>query len=349
MRKQCLVCVREFTDVEGHCPTDGALLVPVNEDPLLDVILDEKYQLLELVGQGGYGRVYRARHLLMGTTVAVKVLLTDILKNPVGLARFETEARATHQLVHTNIVSVSNYGVVPHPYIVMEFVEGKTLDQVIEKNGPLELEQFFSIFDQVCQAMTLAHQHKLLHRDLKPSNIMIDAITAIPKVLDFGVVKVVGEDHTVTGETVGSPPYMSPEQCMGADLDEKADVYSLGCVMYEALTGVKAFTGDNAVECMYKHFNVPPPVVSSVRQGAIPQGLDYLISKCLADHRDRYKTMNELRTDLLKVAAGTMKSRLPRVRRVTYRKTIGAMAEVSIIGSWAIVVAVVLVLLALYI
>lgn len=349
---RCLTCGREFPAVAENltCPQDGTLLAPVIKDALLNTLIDERYLLLEVLGEGGYGRVYKARHVLMEKTVAIKVLQADFLAETGGLARFQAEAKATHQLVHKNIVNVSDYGISPRPYIVMEFVDGKTLDQIIAAEGPLKFGQFFTIFEQICQAMSLAHAHKLLHRDLKPSNIIVEQASGIPKVLDFGVVKVFGDEKkTATGETVGSPPYMSPEQCMGKELDARADVYSLGCVMYEALTGVKAFDGQNAIECMYKHFNVTPPPVTTVSQQQLPKGIDYLIARSMADIDDRYKTMDDLRIDLEKIAEGTLKSRLPRVRRVTYRATVSKVARVAAIGNWMIIsMALILYLLSLW-
>lgn len=350
---RCLTCGKEFAsgdDDNLRCPEDGALLTPVAEDSMLNSVFDEKYLLMEILGEGGYGRVYKARHLLLQKIVAVKILLTDIVTEPGGLTRFQTEAKATHKLVHPNIVSVTDYGISPRPYIVMEYVDGVTLDQIIATSGPMEFDTFATLFDQICDGMSLAHSHNLVHRDLKPSNIIVDNNTGTPKILDFGVVKVFGEEKkTATGETVGSPPYMSPEQCMGKELDPRADVYSLGCVMYEALSGVKAFDGQNAIECMYKHFNVSPPLVSEVRQGSLPKGIDYLIARTMADYDDRYKTMELLRTDLRKIASGTMKSRLPRVRRVTYRKTISILAEISTIGNWTLIALAIFVYFLLYV
>lgn len=336
-RRKCLICYKEYQASETSvCPDDGALLAPIVEDSLLDTVFAEKYLLLQLVGEGGYGRVYKARHMLMQKDVAVKILMAE-LQTAEDLNRFQTEARATNQLIHPNIVAVYDYGASPRPYMVMEFVEGETLDMLIARDGPLPIERFVSVFEQICQAMSLAHQQKLLHRDLKPSNIIIDAKTGTPKVLDFGVAKIVGEDKTLSGQAVGSPPYMSPEQCMGKGIDCRADVYSLGCVMYEALSGVRAFDGENAVECMYKHFNVVPAPVSKHRQDAVPKGLDYMISKTIATYDDRYKSMEELRTDVLKVGSGTMSNRLPKVSRVTYRKSVKVLANISVVCNWTII------------
>ncbi|MBY0549204.1 MAG: serine/threonine protein kinase [Candidatus Obscuribacterales bacterium] len=345
-KRKCLNCDREYQISEEVlvCPDDGDLLTPVVEDSLLNVLFDEKYLLLEVLGEGGYGRVYKARHLLMQKIVAVKVLLAE-LETLEALNRFEAEARATNQLTHPNIVAVFDYGVSPRPYMVMEYVEGETLDQLLAREGPLSVDRFVSLFDQICLGLSLAHGRQLLHRDLKPSNIIIDRHTGTPKILDFGVVKIFGEDRTLSGQTVGSPPYMSPEQCMGKELDASADVYSLGCVMYETLTGLRAFDGENAIECMYKHFNVTPAPIGTIRKEALPRGLDYLIARTMADYKDRYKNVEDLRADLQKVAQGTMSKRLPKISRVTYRKTVNVLATISLIGSWTIVVCALLIYL----
>lgn len=334
---QCLTCEMEYQASEAPlaCPGDGTLLTPLAEDALLNTLFDEKYLLLQVIGEGGYGRVYKARHMLLHKDVAVKVLLAE-METLEDLNRFQTEARATNQLVHPNIVAVFDYGVSPRPYMVMEYVEGETLDQLIAREGPMPIERFLLLFDQICQGLSLAHERQLLHRDLKPSNIIIDAHTGIPKILDFGVVKIFGEDRTVSGQTVGSPPYMSPEQCMGKELDASADVYSLGCVMYETITGVRAFDGENAVECMYKHFNVTPQPVGTFRKDALPRGLDYLVARTMADHKDRYKSVDALRADLQKVAHGTMSKRQRKISRVTYRKTVNTLARISTVGNWTI-------------
>lgn len=341
---RCLTCDKEYPAGDGMsvCPVDGALLASISEDTLLNTLFDEKYLLLEVLGEGAYGRVYKAQHLLMQKLVAVKVLLAD-LDSVEALDRFQTEARATNQLVHPNIVAVYDYGVAPRPFIVMEYVEGETLDQLVLRDGPLAVEKFISVFEQICGGLSLAHERGLLHRDLKPSNIIVDANTGTPKILDFGVVKIVGEEKTLSGQMVGSPPYMSPEQCMGNELDARADVYSLGCVMYEALSGVRAFDGENAVECMYKHFNVVPPAISRKRKGDLPHGMDYLIAKTMADYPDRYQSMDDLRKDLLKVGEGTMTKRLPKISRVTYRKTVKAFAEMSSMGFFAVVGALIII------
>lgn len=337
VRRKCLICSAEYSaSHEGDtCPVDGVLLAPIKEDPLLGTLFDGKYELSEIIGEGGYGRVYRAVHLLLKKTVAVKVLLSS-LEDEESMARFQTEARATHQLSHQNVVAVFDYGTSPRPYLVMEYVDGLTLDVIIEREGPLSVEKFISIFDQICQGMSAAHEKSMLHRDLKPSNIIVDKLTETPKVLDFGIVKVFDEDKTASGTTMGSPPYMSPEQCMGKDLDARADVYSLGCVMYEALSGMKAFDGQNAVECMYKHFNVSPKPIGDIRKD-LPKGLDYVIAKTTADISDRYKSMDELRSDLLKVAQGTMSKHRPKISRATYKKTIKVLAEISTVGNWTII------------
>lgn len=345
VKRKCLTCNAEYaaSDKNITCPVDGALLAPIKQDTLLGTLLDGKYELSEIIGEGGFGRVYKANHLLLKKSVAVKILLSD-MQNAEVLSRFQTEARATNQLSHQNIVAVFDYGTSPRPYLVMEYVDGRTLDLIIKEEGPLSIERFISLFSQICQGMSHAHEKNLLHRDLKPGNIIVDRNTDIPKILDFGIVKVFEEDKTASGVTMGSPPYMSPEQCMGKNLDARADVYSLGCVMYETLSGRKAFDGENAVECMYKHFNVSPRPIGELRED-LPRGLEYIIAKTLADLSDRYKSMDDVRNDLMKVSKGTMSKRPPKITRVTYRRTVKVLSEFAAIGNWTIVVLGVMLLL----
>lgn len=343
---QCLICRKEYPPETGlkFCPDDQSLLCLLAGDKFLNTILDEKYEILQLIGTGAFGRVYVGRHIFTDRPVAIKIMTANINKDPVVLNRFTSEARTTNKLVHDNIVSTFDHGLNPQPYIIMEYVEGETLDERIRNQGPLPLDDFFCIFDQVCQAMSVAHAAGCLHRDLKPSNIMIDRATGRAKIVDFGLAKLQGQDWTASGEVMGSPPYMSPEQCRGEDLDERSDIYSVGCVMYEALTGLKAFEGKTAVDTMYRHFNTTPAPIRSLRkEWDFPAALEYVVGRSLADIKDRYKTMEDLRQDLSRAGAGTLRGRLRKFSRPSYRKTVRVLARISAIGNWTIITAAILV------
>lgn len=324
IRKQiCLICNQEFElsdDIEA-CPADGSMLSPVFDDPFINSVIDDKYQILERIASGGTSKIYKAKHLTLDRYVALKVLQGAQEITEAQLGRFQKEAQVAIGLVNPNIVRVFDYGTHPQPYIVMEYVEGKTLGALIEEKGALPARSVLAYFIQVCEAMSLAHAAGLVHRDIKPSNVIVEQSSNIAKVLDFGLVKDFIDDgrYTRTGETVGSPAYMSPEQCKGLELDARSDIYSLGCVMYEVLTGKSPFGGDNTVECMFKHLETPaPPLRKTRRDLKFPPGLEKVISNCLAkEAEERYQSMEDLKKDLDAV----VKNRPRNVRTFKTRKT----------------------------
>jgi serine/threonine-protein kinase len=336
LRKQrCLLCHREFewSDDLRACPDDGSMLSPVFDDPLIGSTIDNKYEILDRIASGAKSRIYKARHQHLDRYVAVKVLQGGEVVTRVRLGRFQKEAQVAVGLSHPNIVRVYDYGTHPQPYIAMEYVEGKTLAQIIEKEGPLPIARALHLFVQICEAMATAHAAGLVHRDLKPSNIMIEIKSNDAKVLDFGLVKDFVDDgeYTRTGETVGSPAYMSPEQCKGEALDARSDIYSLGCLMFEALTGKCAFAGDNTVECMFKHLEGTAPPLKQVRRGVkFPQGLQTVIDNCLAkEPKDRYQSMADLKNDLVLVQTGKGK----RLTAITRRKKPASLAGLGLVVS----------------
>ncbi|MBX9693811.1 MAG: protein kinase [Cyanobacteria bacterium] len=211
----------------------------------------DKYLIKGILGEGGMSVVYDAHHDYSERRVAIKVLKDNLVDNEDSMARFKREAKAMCAIVHPNLVTVYDSGLTDYgqPYIVMDFLEGMSLEQYLDdatcQPHPMEL---VSIFCQVCEALDAAHKKDLVHRDLKPSNIMLieDAEgNAVVKLVDFGIAKFMGDNPekrlTQAGEVFGTPPFMSPEQCKGEDLDSRSDIYSLGCVMYEAFTGERAF------------------------------------------------------------------------------------------------------------
>jgi eukaryotic-like serine/threonine-protein kinase len=341
-KHKCLLCesIYDSSDTDGKsCPNDGSLLIPVDEDPLLGQTLAGKYQIESLIGSGGWSRVYKAMHTSLRKHVAVKVLDAGLVDDQNALRRFEAEAKALYGLVHPGIVAVYDHGVMPYPYIVMELVEGKTLEQIVEERGPLALDLALSVFESICEAMGYAHAAGFIHRDLKPSNIMMDETTSTLKVLDFGLVKSSCTTMTQTGDTVGSPPYMSPEQCRGQTMDVQSDIYSLGCIMYEVVTGTRAFSGETAIECMYKHFTQSPVPARDLRPDLnIPAGLERVIGKSVeVEKKERFASMQELLADLRRVKTGTVKARWNRYK-VRYRKSVYTMARISRWGIATIVV-----------
>lgn len=221
-----------------------------------------------LLGSGSMGRVYRARNQYIERFVAIKTLHDHLVNDPIVSERFKQEARATALIDHPNIATVYDFGLINNkvPYIVMEYLDGVGLDQILKRQGRLDEKQATEIFLQVCLALTSVHTIGIIHRDLKPSNIMLvskDGKDYFVKIVDFGIAKVLQETalaNTLTqvGEAIGSPPYMSPEQCEGEKIDLRTDLYSLGCTMYETYTGVKPFIGSSAFETLSMHVNDDP-------------------------------------------------------------------------------------------
>ncbi len=288
----------ELRDTRSH-------LVPT----LLGKTLDNQYEIESLIGKGGMSFVYKAKHLLMKKTVAIKTLLPHLSLNAISLQRFQQEAQAASNLKHPNIIAVHTFGTTPdgEPYLVMDYVEGSSIADELEKNGFVPVERAVDIFVQVADALAHAHQRGIIHRDLKPSNILLlekDGVKDHVNIVDFGIAKMLPQDGaeaislTQTGEVFGSPLYMSPEQCRGEKLDNRADIYSMGCLMYETLTGRPAISGDNTMEVLYNHLHeIPPPMKAPLTY--IPSQLEKIVFKTLAkDPAHRYQNMMQLRDEL---------------------------------------------------
>ncbi|MBX9687849.1 MAG: serine/threonine protein kinase [Candidatus Obscuribacterales bacterium] len=280
-----------------------------DERSLSGTVIAQKYEILDLIGAGGMSEVYRARNISLDKIVAVKALHLQRSKDDISLRRFKQEAQAASTLTHAGIVSVYDYGECEDgtPYLVMDLLEGETLSSII-KTGSLSLERFLSIMIQVTAALTHAHQHGVVHRDLKPSNIMISLSgeKELARIVDFGIAKILtqsspqGQQLTQTGEIFGSPLYMSPEQCTGAGVDQRADIYSLGCLMYEALSGKVPYLGESVFETIHKHINEPPPPLHAPQ---IPEEtrkkLEIIILRCLAKSpTDRFQSCAQIESEL---------------------------------------------------
>jgi serine/threonine-protein kinase len=275
-------------------------------DLLLGRVIARKYEILELIGAGGMGFVYKARHVELDKLVAIKVLLLDKPLSDIAYKRFEQEAKATGSLDHPNIVRVSDYGQIGEgcPYIVMELLQGEVLDELITLKHGLPVQEVVPVCMQLSRALAHAHTQGVIHRDLKPSNIMLttdDQAKTQAKIIDFGIAKLSGARSksvplTKPGEIFGSPLYMSPEQCMGNSLDQRSDIYSLGCVMYEMLVGRPPFMGDTVLATIYMHVNEPPAPIKEVAANAtIPEVLENIIKKCLNKSPDmRFQSAAEL-------------------------------------------------------
>lgn len=271
-----------------------------------DEIIAKRYKVESELGSGGTAVVYKVRDLKLNEHFALKTLT---LQSSEDIIRFQREAKAVSKLKHPNIVSVLDFGVDSDntPFLVMEYVNGLSLRQYMKKNGPLPEEIAIKIIDQICDAMGYTHKHDILHRDLKPSNIMVvqDCGGADLKIqiLDFGLAKgIVGVDDELTkpGIAIGTPHYMSPEQANGLDVDERSDVYALGCVMFEALTGSPPFQGKDALEIINQHMRDEAPRLSEQNgDTTYSPEMEEIVSNCLAkEPEDRFSSMNDLKNAL---------------------------------------------------
>ena len=273
--------------------------------------LSDRYELGDIIGLGGMAEVHLARDLRLHRDVAVKVLRVDLARDPQFQLRFKREAKNAAALNHPAIVAVHDTGdaQTSHgllPYIVMEYVDGVTLRDIVRTDGPVAPRRAIEIIADVCQALNFSHQHGIIHRDVKPANIMISKTGAV-KVMDFGIARALsdaGNSLTSTATVIGTAQYLSPEQAHGEPVDARSDVYSLGCVLYELLTGDPPFTGDSPIAVAYQHVRVEPTPPSQRRPGISP-ALDAVVLKALAKKADkRYQNAAEMRADLIRVHGG---------------------------------------------
>lgn len=262
-------------------------------------LLGDRYRIIDTLGEGGMANVYLAEDIILQRKVAVKILRLDLQKEPQTLARFQREALATSELSHPNIVMVLDVGT-DHglPYMVMEYVDGPDLKEYIRANSPLNLGNIIKIMDQILSAMSLAHKHNVIHRDLKPQNILMDKHGNI-KIADFGIAVALNQNSvTQTNSAIGSVHYMSPEQTRGGLVTKQSDIYSLGIILYELITGNVPFNGDSAVSIALKHAQEPIPSIRK-QDPNIPQPLENVVLKATAkDPRDRYNSAKEMKDDL---------------------------------------------------
>lgn len=283
-----------------------------------DHMLGGRYRVISVLGKGGMGIVYRVEQVFLGKELALKTIDKSLLSD-ITMRRFQHEARATFAVDHPNIVSVHDYGILDDqtPFLAMELVFGKTLSDVLKTRSRLPVEEAIPIFVQVCFGLAHAHQSGIVHRDIKPSNIMlidgaVQGTEGSIKILDFGIAKFTQHEAgeiqalTQTGEIFGSPLYMSPEQCAGTRVDLRSDVYSLGCVLYEALTGTPPFAGETALATMLMHQSETVLPLKEASLGEVfPPALERIVQVMLAKKaEDRYQNLNAAAQDLAALARG---------------------------------------------
>ena len=294
-------------------------------------VLGERYEIGGVLGRGGMAEVHLGRDLRLGREVAVKVLRSDLARDPSFQVRFRREAQASASLNHPAIVAVYDTGedrtsLGATPYIVMEYVEGETLRDVLRREGHLSPERAMTLAADVSGALDFSHRNGIVHRDVKPGNVMITPQGTV-KVMDFGIARAVSDSAatmTSTAAVIGTAQYLSPEQARGESVDARSDVYSLGCMLYELATGAPPFTGDSPVSVAYQHVREDPRLPSSINP-EIPAELDAILLKAMSKNpANRYQSAADMRNDLLRALAG---------QRVEATPVMGDAEKTAIIGA----------------
>lgn len=274
-------------------------------------LLSNRYELGDTLGYGGMSEVHRGRDVRLGRDVAVKVLRADLARDPTFQLRFRREAQNAAALNHPAIVAVYDTGETesengPLPYIVMEYVAGQTLRDIVKTEGPLAPRRAMEVMADASAALDFSHRHGIVHRDVKPANIMITESGAV-KVMDFGIARAVADGQaavTQTAAVIGTAQYLSPEQARGETVDARSDVYASGCVLFELLTGDPPFTGDSPVAVAYQHVREEPSKPSDSNP-QVPAALDAVVLKALSKNpANRYQSAAEMRSDLVRVLSG---------------------------------------------
>lgn len=297
-----------------------------DEDRLVGKIIGGHYEILSLIGQGGMSVVYQARHLLLKRNVAIKLLTVGRQFDKKAIARFQTEAESAAGLQHPNICSTREFGVNEEgiPFLVMDYVEGISLGDKLFEENKLSQAKAVEIMFGLCAGLEHAHEKGVIHRDIKPANIILAKEKSggeTAKIVDFGIAKLIREDEsgpnlTQTGEVFGTPRYMSPEQCLGNKVDQRADIYALGCIFYEMLSGHPPFYSDSSIQILFAHVNNQPASLSQ----SCGKEIQAILDRCLRkDVSQRYQSVSQLLADLQALRSGgsLVHARPPGVRPKT--------------------------------
>ncbi|MGC4092478.1 MAG: serine/threonine-protein kinase [Polyangiaceae bacterium] len=309
--RQCPRCGGRFPADFKVCPRDAVPLedAVVDEDAVVGQLLSGTYEIVRVIGEGGMGRVYEARHIrLANKRFAIKMLHQELARQAEVVTRFQREAEAASVLTHPNVVGVFDVNTAPdgRPYIVAELLEGEQLGDFLDRRVKLSAAEAVPIVRAVCTALTLAHDNGIVHRDMKPENVFLLGGLGGVKVLDFGISKISeqGENLTKTGMVMGTPDYMAPEQARGDRVDARADIYAVGAILYRALTGRKPFEGLDPMATLTAALVQEPPRPSSL-EPSIPIALEMVVQHAMAkDPRERFQTMRELEQALVPFDAG---------------------------------------------
>jgi len=310
--KVCPVCGKEYSNTSTLCPVDGEVL-QTTADPLIGETLAGKYLIEELIKSGGMGSVYRGKHILMDKRVAIKVLRPSLAMDDAVVARFSREAKAASRISHPHAVNVTDFGESENGvvFLVMEYLDGRTLKEIIKSEGAIPLARTVEIVRQVSGALDVAHEQGVIHRDLKSDNIMLSQTNGgeWAKVLDFGIAKIqqpegaLDMDITAANLVIGTPQYMSPEQCShSGPIDARSDVYSLGIIVYEMLAGRVPFSGESPTVIMMKQVQDEPPSIFEF-QPDLPAGIGSVVTRALAKQPvDRFQSAGDLSRALNEVS-----------------------------------------------
>lgn len=306
----CPLCGNQFPQDIAACPNDGSALVRQMPDPMIGAMLPRNYRITGRLGRGAMSVVYSGVHEQLNQPVAVKLLKSHLVSDLSTFKRFQQEAKTAGALDHPNIVGILDFGVTDQgvPYLIMELLQGESLSDRLKRVKPVPIQDVISLFSQAADALQYTHERGIIHRDVKPSNILIVEENGmdVVKIVDFGIAKLQtmeGGSHaaaelTATGEVFGTPLYVSPEQAMGRTLDARADIYSLGCVLYEAIAGKPAFSGGTAFDVIRMQISHDPVPIESLRP-EIPPSLAMAVAKAMAkDPNERYQSMLGLLHDL---------------------------------------------------
>ena len=314
----CPQCGRRFEGDETVCPEDGAVLVAVSTvfevDPLIGATLDGRYLIQRKLGEGGMGIVYLATHVVIEKKCAVKVLRSDVSGEPGIAARFIQEARSAAAIPNEHVIEINDFGQTPegNAYFVMEYLNGRSLQDILSEQPVLKIERALHIGAQCCEALAAAHAAGVVHRDLKPENLILVNRGGTPdfvKVLDFGIAKVARETDrlTKTGTIFGTPQYMAPEQAAGTAMDERVDIYSLGVILYECLCGRVPFEADTFMGVLTKHLYEAPIPPSAIREKGFSKAVESVILKAMAKKPERrFLSMVQMGDDIRAVLSGEM-------------------------------------------
>jgi eukaryotic-like serine/threonine-protein kinase len=321
-RWTCPTCRALYRDGMSHCPIDGAVLAEVVNDPWIGHTLAGRYVIEALLGEGGMGRVYRAHHARMRRRFAVKVLHAELSTRDKMVVRFQREASAISRLSHRNVVSIVDFGEAEGGvlYLVMEYVDGMSLRQVLRDEGPLSGDRALALLEQLCDGLAHAHHHGIVHRDFKPDNILIEVgEVEEARIVDFGIAADIADQRITTdGLVLGTPQYMAPEQTVGGTFDHRTDLYALGVVLYEMLAGVVPFAGLPALVAQM-HVMLDPPRIADRAPGLLVDPLlEALAMRLMAKMpEDRPATAREVRRLV----------RLVRTNRAQAAEAIGVKAQ----------------------